>query len=70
MNRNIGSADRIIRIVVGLALILAPYATTLSVYDSGATRLVSAIIGAVLVVTALVRFCPLYRLIGVKTCKV
>lgn len=70
MNRNIGSADRIIRIVAGLALILAPYATTLSIYESGALRLASVIFGAVLVVTALVRFCPLYRLIGIKTCKV
>ena len=70
MNRNIGTADRVIRIVVGLALILAPLMTTLAVYDSAALRIVSIVVGAVLVVTALVRFCPLYRLIGVKTCKV
>lgn len=70
MNRNIGSADRIIRIVVGFALILAPLMMTLSIYDSATLRIVSMIVGVVLVLTALVRFCPLYRLIGVKTCKV
>lgn len=70
MNRNIGTADRMIRIVVGLALILAPMMTALAIYGSGTMRIASIVVGAVLVVTALVRFCPLYRVIGVKTCKV
>lgn len=63
---NVGSADRLIRILLGLVLIALPF---MSGWGTLGT-IVSAVIGAVLVVTALVRFCPLYRLIGVRTCKV
>jgi hypothetical protein len=62
MNANVGSADRIVRIVLGLALIslwfLAP----------GAWRWL-AVLGVVLVLTALVRLCPAYTLFGINSCK-
>ena len=66
MSVNVGSADRLIRIVLGLVLIILPF---MSAWDTLGT-IVSALIGAVLVVTALVRFCPAYRLLGIRTCKV
>ncbi|MFN8548099.1 MAG: DUF2892 domain-containing protein [Candidatus Eisenbacteria bacterium] len=58
--RNVGSLDRVIRIVLGLALLGAGVA-----YKAwwGA-------IGLVPLLTALIGFCPLYRLIGVRTCPV
>ena len=66
MTVNVGSVDRLARIALGLVLIVL--ALTAGWGALGA--IVSAVIGGVLVVTALVRFCPLYRLIGVRTCKV
>ncbi|MEZ5931725.1 MAG: DUF2892 domain-containing protein [Alphaproteobacteria bacterium] len=66
MSANVGSADRLIRIIVGLVLIVLPLASGWSMLST----IISLIVGAVLIVTALVRFCPLYRLIGVRTCKV
>lgn len=66
MSVNVGSADRLIRIVLGLILIILPF---MSAWGTLGT-IVSAVIGAVLVVTALARFCPAYRLLGIGTCKV
>ncbi|MGB8737039.1 MAG: DUF2892 domain-containing protein [Rhodomicrobium sp.] len=59
MGKNVGTVDRILRIVVGAALI--GYA----VYEPSAYW---GWIGVVPVLTALVGWCPAYRLIGVKTC--
>lgn len=66
MSVNVGSADRLIRIVVGLVLIVLPFVSAWGTLGT----IVSAVIGAVLVVTALVRFCPAYRLLGIRTCKI
>ncbi len=65
---NVGSADRIIRIIVGIALIAAPYVlTTLPVWDNNTLRVIIQVVGAVLVITGVVRFCGLYRIFGIKT---
>lgn len=67
MMANVGSIDRILRVLVGLALIgyvilgAVPYTTV-------GLGMILLIVGAVLVLTGLVRFCPAYRLIGVSTC--
>lgn len=66
MHANVGSADRLIRIILGLVIIGLPF--VLAWGTLGTT--VSALIGAVFVITALVRFCPAYRLFGIRTCKV
>ena len=63
MSANVGSADRLIRIILGLVLIALPFVLA---WGTLAT-IVSALIGAVLVVTALFRFCPAYRLLGIRS---
>ena len=59
MKSNVGAVDKWLRIVVGLLLIV--WAVT------GGP--VWAWIGVVPLATGLVNFCPLYKLIGVSTCK-
>ena len=61
---NIGSIDRGIRIIFGLVLL----AVGLIVFRGGG-QIAAVIIGAVAILTAGVRFCPMYRLFGVNTCK-
>ncbi len=59
MEKNIGGADKTVRIIAGLAVIGA------GVYFQswwGA-------IGVVLLGTALIGWCPPYALLGIKTCK-
>ena len=60
MNPNVGSADRVIRIIVGLAL-----ASLFFVLDGGARWV--GLIGVVLIATAIINFCPLYRILGLST---
>lgn len=57
---NVGSIDRILRIVVGLGLILATSFGLLGVWGW---------IGVIPLVTGLFQFCPLYRILGLNTCK-
>jgi len=66
---NVGSLDRAIRLIVGALLIALPNFYASEIWASQAARWGIPFVGAVLIVTALVRFCPLYRLIGVNSCK-
>ncbi len=70
MVKNIGSADRIIRLIVGLVLIGLPLLSSMTIFDSSTMKIASVVIGAILAGTALFRFCPLYRILGLRTCKV
>jgi hypothetical protein len=60
MNPNVGSADRLIRIVVGIALI-----SLFFVLEGNARWL--GLIGVVLIATALISFCPLYKILGLSS---
>jgi hypothetical protein len=66
MKTNVGSTDKVIRIV--LALIFAGLYFTGTV--TGTLGLVLVILGGVFLVTALVGFCPLYAMVGLNTCPV
>lgn len=61
MEKNVGGIDRVVRIVVGAALIA---------WILLASGPVWAWIGIVPLLTGLFNFCPLYRLIGINTCQV
>lgn len=60
--KNVGSIDRILRIVVGLALIAAFFVFPESEYRY------FFLIGIMPLVTGLFSTCPAYSLIGVSTC--
>jgi hypothetical protein len=69
MVANVGTADRLFRIVVGVVLVVAPFVTATGLLAEPAARLVLPVLGAVLIITALFRFCPLYRIFGLRTCR-
>lgn len=64
MKINIGKFDRVIRIILA-ALISTLYITGVI---SGTLGVVLLIAGGILLVTALINFCPLYSIIGVNSC--
>ncbi len=70
MRANVGSPDRIARIIIGIVLIVAAFIPALPLGANPILQWGSVVVGAVLIVTALVRFCPLYTLFGFSTCKV
>ena len=59
MNHNIGTTDRVIRIVAGLALIGASLFGYIGAWGW---------IGLVPIATAVFRFCPAYLPFGLSTC--
>ena len=65
MKLNVGSTDRTIRLVIAVvAALLAAF-----VVKSGAFAIVLWIVAAIMLVTALVRVCPLYLPFGISTNK-
>ena len=61
MKKNAGSIDRVVRVIVGLALIAMTLTGTIGVWGW---------IGIVPIATAAMGFCPLYTLLGISTCPV
>ncbi|MGC9216478.1 YgaP family membrane protein [Acidithiobacillus sp.] len=59
---NEGTADRILRVIVGLAIIIV-----LAAFLPGAEKW-WALVGLVPLITGLTGFCALYTLLGIKTC--
>ncbi len=63
---NVGGIDRFIRIIVGLALLgLVFFGKSIPVIGPYAMY---GWIGVIPLATGLFKFCPLYSLIGLKTC--
>lgn len=63
MTKNIGGLDRALRLVAGLVLL-----SLLLVLEGDARWF--GLIGLVPLATGLLRWCPLYTLLGIKTCPV
>ncbi len=70
MTANIGTVDRALRLVVGLTLVLAALFSGFALFDAAALKNGAIVVGAILIATAGLRLCPLYSLLGVKTCSV
>ena len=69
MTANLGNIDRVVRLLIGLALILAPLLNLPAMWSSSGLVYASIGVGLILTATALFRFCPLYRIFGLSTCK-
>lgn len=65
MKKNMGSADRIIRITAAIVFAVLYFTGTVT----GAFGIVLIVLGGIFVVTSLIGFCPLYSLFGISTCK-
>ncbi len=63
MTTNVGTIDRALRVIIGIALLWFAIASTSSYSWIGW-------IGVIPLITALVGICPLYSILGVSTCPV
>lgn len=66
MKKNMGSADRIIRIIIA-AIVGVLYATGTI---TGTLGIILLVLAGVFVLTSLVSFCPLYAPFGIRTCPI
>ncbi len=65
MKKNMGSADKTIRLVFAVIFAALYFANVVT----GTFGIVLLIFGVVFALTSLVSFCPLYTLVGINTCK-
>lgn len=66
MKKNMGTADRIIRLIVAAVFAVLYFTGTVT----GTIGLVLLILGGVFVLTSVISFCPLYAPFGISTCPV
>lgn len=66
MVQNVGSIDKIIRLVLGFGLGVW---ALLGLGLGSSLSYIALAVGVVLVVTALINFCPLFRILGISSKK-
>lgn len=64
MKTNVGTVDRMIRLVLGIVMVVLYFSETLT----GTLGYVLMAVGVVFVVTSMIGFCPLYAIVGFNTC--
>lgn len=64
MNCNVGSMDRIVRVVFGLALIIG------GIYVTGKAGIILSVVGLIPLFTGLAGRCPAYSIFKISTCKI
>ena len=67
MSINMGKLDRAGRIVIALVLLYLAFGT--AVAATGFLHWLFIVIAAVFVVTSVIGNCPLYAIVGLKTCR-
>lgn len=61
-----GTVDKSIRLIAAIIMVVLYYTGIVN----GGIALVLLILAVIFALTSLINFCPLYKLIGVNTCKV
>lgn len=67
MFSNVGRIDRLLRLVIGAALITAPLINFMGLGTSATLSYLMIAIGVILGATAVFGICPLYKLVGIST---
>ncbi|MDO6589918.1 DUF2892 domain-containing protein [Loktanella sp. D2R18] len=69
MTANVGTIDRLLRIIIGAILLGLPFMSGLAIFESTTVTAIAVIAGIVMLATSAMRFCPLYRIFGLRTCR-
>ncbi|WP_299785686.1 DUF2892 domain-containing protein [uncultured Marivita sp.] len=69
MTVNVGTIDRIVRAILGVVLLYLAFGSGLPLFDGAVMKYGAALVGIVMLVVAAVRVCPIYSVLGVKTCR-
>jgi hypothetical protein len=64
MKKNMGTADRIIRVIIAAIVAILYYTGTIS----GTLGIVLLLLAGIFVLTSIVSFCPLYAAFGMNSC--
>lgn len=66
MKKNMGTADKAIRVIIAIVIAFLYYKGIID----GTLGIILMIFAIVFLLTSLVGFCPLYKPLGINTCKV
>lgn len=69
MSVNVGTIDRFIRALLGIVLIAAPFVMTSQVWANPIYKYLAIVVGLVMLSVAATRICPIYSILGIRTCK-
>ena len=61
-----GTIDRVIRIVIAVVIAVLFFTRQIT----GSLGIILLVLASIFLLTSLVNFCPLYILVGIKTCKI
>jgi Protein of unknown function (DUF2892) len=66
MTKNLGNADRIVRVLLAITFAVLYFTGTIA----GTLGLVLVVLGGIFLATSLISWCPIYAALGIKTCPV
>ena len=65
MKKNLGTTDRIIRLIIAAVIAILYFFTDLI---PGTPGIVLLVVAAIFVITSFIRFCGVYAIFGISTC--
>ena len=66
MKKNMGTLDRIVRLVIVVIAVTLYFTGVVT----GLAGTIALVVGVIFTLTSTLAFCPIYAALGVKTCKV
>lgn len=66
MKKNMGSADKLIRVLIAAVVVFLFYNGSIS----GTLGIVLLVFAGIFVLTSFISFCPLYAILGISTCSI
>lgn len=69
MTANVGTIDRILRAALSVLLLYLAFFSGLSLFSAPLFMYGAAVVGFVMLATSTLKMCPIYSVLGLKTCK-
>ncbi|NIZ15236.1 DUF2892 domain-containing protein [Phaeobacter sp. HF9A] len=69
MTVNVGTMDRLLRVLLGLVLLYLAFFSGYPLFAGGLVKYGAALVGVVMLVVAATRSCPIYSILGIRTCR-
>lgn len=69
MSVNVGTIDRVLRALLGLVLLMAPFLFTSELWANPLYKYGAMAVGLVMLTVAATRVCPVYSILGISSCR-
>lgn len=70
MSANVGTIDSLLRAAIGVAALALVFVGPIAASGGwGWERIALVAVGVIMLGTSTIKFCPLYRIFGLRTCK-